>query len=165
MTWDDNFCWISCDVCNLYLSIPHALGLQAVSFFLNRSGQFSLILQEFIIMCLEYLLNHNFSMFDGDYYLQKCRASMGAKFSLSLANLYMGWWDRLHIFGTDSPRRKDTIFYSRYIDDLLFIYSEPHVDMEQWLDYMNDNVLNLRFTGKFNTKSIVSGCSVDWRNS
>lgn len=58
MKWDEDFCWISCDVSSLYSSIPHNLGLQAVAFFLDKSGQFSLIEQEFIIMCLEYLLTH-----------------------------------------------------------------------------------------------------------
>lgn len=105
-------------------------------------------------MCLEYLLTHNFFMFDGDFYLQKCGASMGAKFSPSLANLYMGWWERSRIFGPESPHLKDTAFYCRYIDDLLFIVSEPHICLDQWLEYMNDNALNLKFTGQHEPKSI-----------
>lgn len=48
IVWDNNFCWISCDVSNLYSSIPHALGLQAVSFFLNTSGQYSEVLQQLL---------------------------------------------------------------------------------------------------------------------
>lgn len=56
LTWNEDFSWITCDVSNLYCSIPHSLGLQAVSCFINRSGKFSLASQEFIIMCLEYLL-------------------------------------------------------------------------------------------------------------
>lgn len=54
--WEKNYRWVSCDVSSLYFSIQHHLGLQAVSHFLRESGSFSLILQEFIISSLEYLL-------------------------------------------------------------------------------------------------------------
>lgn len=58
--WKQGYKWTTCDFSSLYSSIPHALGLQAVSFFLSQSGRFSLALQEFIFMCLEYLLIHDF---------------------------------------------------------------------------------------------------------
>lgn len=82
-------------------------------------------------------------MFDEDYYLQRCGASMRVKFSPSLANLYMGWWERSRIFGHDSPHRLDTIFFCRYIDVLLFVTSDDKVDLDVWLLYLNDNSLNL----------------------
>lgn len=100
---------------------------------------------------LEFLLTHNFLF--GDFYLQICGASMGDKFSLSLANLYMGWWERVRIFGSDSPRRKDTIFYCCFIDDLLFVVADEQFNMEAWLSYLNSNDLNLRFTGHCSSKS------------
>ena len=152
--WSDHYRWISCDVTSLYSSIPHHLGIEAVKVFLKESGKFSLVLQEFICQALEYLLKHNFFMFDGGYYLQKCGASMGAKFSPSLANLYMGWWERSRIFGCSSPRRLDTAFYCRYIDDLLFIINDSDIDLDTWLAYLNDNCLNLKFTGDLQTTSI-----------
>lgn len=105
-------------------------------------------------MSLEYLLIHNLFVFDGDHYLQKCGASMGAKFSPSLANLYMGWWEKFRIFGPDSPCQKDTVFYCRYINDLLFVVSGQHISLDVWLHYMNDNQLNLRFTGHHDMVSI-----------
>lgn len=66
----------------------------------------------------------------------------------------MGWWERVHIFGLDSPRRTDTIFYCHFINDLLFIVSDEQFSMEAWLDYLNNNDLNLRFTGHYDSKSI-----------
>lgn len=79
---------------------------------------------------------------------------MGAKFSPSLANLYLGWWERSHIFACDSPRRMDTLFYCRYIDDLLFVVSEKAGSLDEWLTYLNDNDLNLKFTGNSSFTSI-----------
>lgn len=159
--WRDNYRWISCDVTILYSCIPHHLGLQAVSFFLKKSGNFSLVLQEFILQSLDYLITHNFFMSDGGYYLQRCGASMGATFSPSLANLYMGWWESSRIIGHDSPRRLDTIFFCRYIDDLLFITSDDKVDLDVWLLYLNGNSLNLKFTGNFGEVSIAFLDTVD----
>lgn len=69
--WEDGFRWISCDVTSLHSSIPHHLGIQADSYFLKKSGKFSLVLQEFILPALDYLLTYNFFMFDGGYYLQR----------------------------------------------------------------------------------------------
>ena len=152
--WQECYRWISCDVASLYSSIPHHLGIRAVATFLRESGRFSLVLQEFILLSLEYLLTHNFFMFDGGYYLQRCGASMGAKFSPSLANLFMGWWERSRIFGHDSPRRLDTVFYCRYIDDLLFVTSDSNADLLVWLAFLNDNPLNLKFTGELNMNTI-----------
>lgn len=103
LRWESGYRWISCDVTSLYSSIPHNLGIQAVAWALKESGRFSLILQDFILQALDYLLTHNFFMFDGGYYLQRCGASMGAKFSPSLANIFMGWWERSRVFGSDSP--------------------------------------------------------------
>lgn len=86
-------------------------------------------------------------MFDGDYYLQKCGAAMGTKFSLSLANLYMGWWERSRIFGTGCPHRSMVTFFHRYLDDLIFICTKDVGGIDEWLLYLNDNSLNLKFTG------------------
>lgn len=94
-------------------------------------------------------------MFDGGYYLQKCGTSMGAKFSPSLANLYMGWWERSRIFGHGSPIVQTPILFYRYIDDLLFITSDDKVQLDTWLAYLNENDLNLRFTGLSEINNMV----------
>lgn len=127
--------------------------------FLSKFNGYSLAHQEFILLSLEYLLTHNFFVFDGDYYLQRCWASMGACFSPSLANLYMGWWERSRIFACGSPLRANTLFYGRYIDDLILIFSEEADSLEELLAYLNDNGLNLKFTGHKSPISIdFFGC-------
>lgn len=101
--WEDGDTWITCDVSRLYSSIPHHMGLQPVEFFLNSVSNFSVIHKEYILECLEFLLTHNLFSFDGVFYLQRCRAAMGAWFSPSLAKLYMGWWERDCILGNLNP--------------------------------------------------------------
>lgn len=80
---------------------------------------------------------------------------MGAQFSPSLANLYMGWWERVRIFGDTNPFCPAIKMYQRYIDDLLFICSGNVGDMDTFLSYINDNKLNLRCIGHMDGHSIL----------
>lgn len=83
----------------------------------------------------------------GDHYFQKCRASMGAKFPPSLANLFMGWWEKSRIFGAGCPHRPRVKLFRHYIDDLIFVCTKDVGGIDEWLLYLNDNSLNLKFTG------------------
>lgn len=67
----------------------------------------------FILEVLEYLLMHNYLIFDGVFYLQQCGASTGATFLPSLANQFMGWWEWSHIYEDGSPYRSyiHTLFH------------------------------------------------------
>lgn len=97
--WKENYIWVKCDVTSLYSCIPHRLGLEAITFYLDRYCGLTCIQKELILDSLGYLLGHNFFQFDGAFSRQWWEASMGAKFSPSLANLYMDWWERTHIYG------------------------------------------------------------------
>ncbi|XP_068098888.1 uncharacterized protein [Hyperolius riggenbachi] len=71
---------------------------------------------------------------------------MGEKFSPSLANLFMGWWEELRIFGEMNPFFESIFWYGRYIDDLLMIWGGPRDSLPDFLAYCNDNEFNLSFT-------------------
>lgn len=62
---------------------------------------------------------HNFFLFD-HYYLQITRASMGAKFSLSLVNIYMSWWENKGLFSSSNIFSSAVCWFSGYIDDFFF---------------------------------------------
>lgn len=81
---------------------------------------------------------------------------MGTKFSRSLANLYIEWWERHGIFALGSACHSDTLFYCRYIDNLLFIVSNEVNCLDNWLSYLNNNDLNLQFTGCWDPISVDS---------
>lgn len=56
-------------------------------------------LQNFIVISADFLLEHNYFIFNQTYFFQ-CRGEIGASggggvshFLPSLANLYMGWWE------------------------------------------------------------------------
>lgn len=65
-------------------------------------------------MALEFCLSHNYFWFAGRFCTQKRGVAMGAKFSPSLANLFMSEWEDRHIYG---QQRSELLFYKRFIDD------------------------------------------------
>lgn len=62
------------------VSIPHKLTILAVKFYSEQFTELKVEVCLFILDVLEYLLTHNFFMFNGEYYLQRCGAAKGAKF-------------------------------------------------------------------------------------
>lgn len=66
----------------------------------------------------------------------------------------MGWWERSLIFGAGNPYQSPVQLYFHYIDNLLFICSKEIGNLKNWLNYLNDNELHLKFTGYMNPKSI-----------
>lgn len=87
--WSQEYCRLSCDVISLYPSIPHHILLQELPDYLNWFSAYSEATKGFFFITIQFLLQHNFFSFDGDFYIQTCGASMGAHFSPSIANLYM----------------------------------------------------------------------------
>lgn len=62
-------------------------------FHLHHYNSYGAELKEFIVLTVTFLLKHTFFTFDKVLYLQIRVVSMGAKFSPSLATLYVGWWE------------------------------------------------------------------------
>lgn len=96
--WQESFCWVTMDVKSLYSCITHDRALHALKFHLNLYSMHDKNLQAFIIMSVAFLLEHNYFMINQMYFLRCRGASMGAMFSPSLANLYMGWWKENFFF-------------------------------------------------------------------
>lgn len=99
--WKTGELWITADVASLYSIIPHSL--QAVQWFLNVYSTYSSELKYFLLDCIHYLLEHNFFIFDQTHYLQVTGASMGPKFSPSIDNIYMPWWEHYFLFDLSGP--------------------------------------------------------------
>lgn len=120
--WSDSSNWITLDVKSLYSSIPHELALEALKFHLHHYSLYCEELKEFIVLTVHFLLKHNFFIFDKVFYLQIWGASMRAKFSPSLSNLYMGWWEEKYLFSSLNLFMDCIRWYGRFIDDLLLIW-------------------------------------------
>ncbi|OCT72372.1 hypothetical protein XELAEV_18035350mg [Xenopus laevis] len=76
---------------------------------------------------------------------------MGAKFAPSFANRYMGWWEETHMIAVRNQYLK---IYICYIDDLLCIWMGREQKFREFVEKINTNDLNLRFTDTFSKMEI-----------
>lgn len=146
--WHSKYTWLTADVVALYPSIPHAVALVALEFHLHKYSPYSMNFIEYVLEVTQYLLTHNYFLFDDTFFLQIRGVSMGAKFSPSLANLVMAYWEERYIYTVDNPFGGSLEWYGRYIDDLLIIWGGDVPAIPSFMDYLNDNPYNLRFTAE-----------------
>lgn len=92
----------------------------------------------------------------GQMYLQKQEATMGTCCAPSYANIYLGGWKRW-IFSDEQFDRwlNKVLYWFRDIDDLLIIWAGPRDELRAFLDTLNNNDFNLRFTYTFSSSSIA----------
>lgn len=144
--WEQDFMWITCDVQSLYTCIPHKVALTALDYHVSKYSNYTQDLKGFMMQVTFFLMTHNYFVFDQKFYLQQRGVSMGAKFSPSLANLTMAWWEELYLFSSDNPFFDAIHWYGRYIDDLLVIWTGDVSAVPVFADYLNNNPFNLKFT-------------------
>lgn len=68
---------------------------------------------------LFFATGHNYFWFGEEFFLQICGVAMGAKFSPSLAKMFMARWE-IEVIDTDPP--KELRLWRRYIDDVLLLW-------------------------------------------
>ena len=86
--------FVTFDVTSLYTNIPKELGLEALSFWIDRFQESlteSRFTKEFTIAGFEVVLTFNYFMFDGKWYLQIKGVTMGTKAAVILAILTVGY--------------------------------------------------------------------------
>lgn len=88
----------------------------------------------------------NYFLFNGHFCLQQRGAAMGASFTPTNANLVMGWWERIFIFGNQNPYKHQIIRFYRYIDDYIGVWEGDEVSLASFMDYCNHTVKCLQFT-------------------
>ncbi|OCT95432.1 hypothetical protein XELAEV_18013121mg [Xenopus laevis] len=79
---------------------------------------------------------------------------MGAKFAPTYANLYMGWWEEIHLFGGKLVGVSFIKLYKRYVDDLLLVWRGSESQFSSFVESLNHNDCNLRFTFSFDHANI-----------
>lgn len=78
---------------------------------------------------------------------------MGSASAPSIANLFMAIFEQELIFIGSNPFVQNIIFYRRYIDDLLIIYTQVNT-VKEFMGWLNSLDNNIQFTGQYNHDSI-----------
>lgn len=115
-------CVFTADVGSLYPSIPIEFGLSAMRASLVELSDFSPQRINFILDLLEWVLRNNYLIFDGQIFLQIHGTAMGTPVAVAYANLVL--------YQIEKPLLAKTLYYRRYIDDLLALFRRSQLAWE-----------------------------------
>ena len=95
----------SCDVERLYTSIPHDLGLEALSYWIDKKRNLipERFTKVFILEAASFVLSNNNFQFDIYMFLQLVGTAMGTKFAPRYACLSVGYLEETILFPRSLP--------------------------------------------------------------
>ena len=143
----------SIDIVSLYTNIPHALGLEAVSYFIDKHREliprrFS---KEFILESIKFVLSNNNFFFDDVCYHQMDGTAMGSKMAPPYACLSVGYLEetKLHpILPTHFSAETVELlikWFLRYIDDGFILWPRGLL-IDTFMDIINNLNPSIQFT-------------------
>ena len=141
---------VTLDVRSLYTCIPNEEGVDAVKEAISNSPD-SKVSSKVITTFIWLILTLSNFIFNGVNYLQKQGVSMGSIFSPSYANIFMGSFEKKHIY----PRiRGKCKLYTRFIDDIFMIWNGSENALKKFLKEMNTVHSSIKFDSTYSFKEI-----------
>ena len=163
---------ISCDIVSLYTNIPHALGVEAVRYWLTKRtdlipARFSI---EFILEAVQFVLQNNYFMFDGVCRHQDIGTAMGTVMAPPYACLTIGYLEETKLERTILPQYfsiEDCALILRlllrYIDDG-FIPWPRRLNRASFVEAINSLHPSIRFTIEESRTETANGQSTQCLN-
>ncbi|XP_056404927.1 uncharacterized protein LOC130296905 [Hyla sarda] len=145
----------SIDVEALYSSIPHEWGLKATEHYLRSRGIPCQEHSRFVLSLLQFVLQHNYFIFDRRIYHQLRGTAMGSPCAPTYANVTLGWWEDNIVFGEEENQYTSKILYwGRYIDDVFILWKGTEALFKEFVSSLNHNPIGLRFTSESSSVSL-----------
>ena len=141
------------DIKSLYTNLSKELVFAAVEYWVNRYIALIPILQrfglQFILDGLEVFLNHNYFMFDDEYYQQIHGFAMGTKAARNCADLGVAYKEVIMFDSLPQFYPRDVVEhiinnYFRYLDDLFYEWLKQF-DVRPFQNSLNQMDTNLLF--------------------
>ena len=156
-TVEENTLLVSFDVTSLYTNIPHNLGLEAISYWIDRhrseiQPRFS---KDFIIEGLKIVLENNHFFFDNRYFLQSKGTAMGTKVAPTYATLVLGFLEEKLFTETEQQFGENFGQYirfnwKRYLDDCFIFWTKSLSELHEFHDLLNNLHTSIKFTVDIN---------------
>ena len=67
---------------------------------------------------------------------------MGTKLAPSYANIFMGEFERLHVY----PYHLQPSLWTRFIDDIFFIWPHSTEELKRFVEFLNNRHQTIKFT-------------------
>ena len=155
----DNTYLVTMDIVSLYTNIPHEEGADWVSTWYQETlndwndTEQNIIpiskddLKELILFILK---NCTFK-FDKQFYKQNYGTTMGAKFSVKFANIYMYMWFREHLSRYNGKKPENI---SRFIDDCFFKWQDTETELLNFLMFLNQTHTSIKFEFQYSKDKV-----------
>ncbi len=152
---------VTMDMCSLYTNIVILEAIKCVLRFLHEYRVTSQMpTNESLVEVLEAVLTLNNFQFNDENYLQVGGTAMGTKVAPSLANVFMGDFEEKYIYSYE----KQPIFYKRFLDDLILIWTHGRDELNKFLEHLNNCHETIKFTMEasvgdtFSRHNATQGC-------
>ena len=154
----------SVDIVSLYTNIPHTLGIEATSYYVDKFRDHipARFTKEFIIESILFVLKNNNFFFDGTCRNQKEGTAMGAKMAPPYANLSIGYLEETKLY-TELPQHFEAStvellsrWFLRYIDDGFILWPKG-IEIDNFMHLLNNLDPSIQFTLERSTKYITNG--------
>jgi len=132
----------SLDISNMYTNIPTKDLISIINSLCKNHNIEDRVTRE--IISKTNLIMQNHYIFQDKTYVQNNGLAMGAPTSSILSEIYLQSLENTRIF--DILKEEKIIGYFRYVDDILIIYNENIIDVNQVLKSFNDITPSLTFT-------------------
>lgn len=103
---------------------------------------------------IELCLMNNYFMFDKQVYQQLRGVAMGACFSPSYACLHNGWWEEHVLKSTHKELYDAHVLHWWCFIDVCVIWNGSVASAKEFVDTINNNALNLKFTADISNESV-----------
>ncbi|XP_078525166.1 uncharacterized protein LOC144798270 [Lissotriton helveticus] len=143
---------VTMDITSLYSNIPIDEAIRATDQFIDKHNIDCP--KSFVIDCLYIVLTENIIEFGDSIYRQLRGVSMGASVAPSIANIYMSAFEDRFIDNEVAPFFESISHWSRYIDDIFFIWTNGNDSLLEFLEWINLTDENLHFTAQHSTSQV-----------
>ena len=144
---------VTIDVKSLYLNIPHEDGIKAILNRLYRTKQLAdqmTIPQGTMSDLLKIVLQQNYFQFTDQVYHQIQGTAMGTKMAPSYANIFMAELEEMLL--ANYPIKPS--LWKRYIDDILCFWPNTPLELDKFIEYLNQSHPTIKFTHESSTTSV-----------
>ena len=148
----DNLVMASFDITDLYTNVPLSETLD-ICMNLLANGNYFDIPSTLLRKLLELSVYDTIFCFNGSYYKQLDGLGMGLPLSPTLANIFLCYHESNWL--RSCPVEFKPEFYRRYMDDTFLLFRDAsHV--QKFLDYLNRQHQNIKFTNEFENNKKIS---------
>lgn len=136
---------VSFDVTNLFTNIPPKECLQLIRSILDKNATIPILEKEELYDLFQCCLNQNYFKFNNNFYTSENSLSMGSSLSPLLADIFMDNFEDT-IFNSNNSLLKHILYWKRYVDDILCLWTGTDRQINQFLNYINSLHNKIKFT-------------------